>query len=152
MIKLVRATPADIPFIMATERGPGYELLVGRWPDEEHRAAMVDTNWLYLLGAADGGAPQGFALLFDINNREGSRYLRRIAVVDPGKGFGKPFLSAVIDFVFHQTDTHHLWLSVREANVRARHVYSSFGFVDDGPGTESASRRVSLLKPVWLAR
>ena len=35
------ATPADIPALMAIERGDGFEHLVGRWPAEEHAAEMA---------------------------------------------------------------------------------------------------------------
>lgn len=35
------AVPADIPAIMAIERGPGFETLVGRWTHEQHAAEMA---------------------------------------------------------------------------------------------------------------
>jgi hypothetical protein len=34
------AQPADIPFILATERIPGFEKFVGRWSKEDHLAAL----------------------------------------------------------------------------------------------------------------
>jgi hypothetical protein len=50
-LDLVRAAEADIPFIMATERLPGYEELVGRWSEAEHRAALSDDRYAISLHA-----------------------------------------------------------------------------------------------------
>lgn len=46
-LEIVRATEADIPFIMATERLPGNEGLVGRWEREEHERALGDPGNAY---------------------------------------------------------------------------------------------------------
>lgn len=151
---LARAGVADIPFIMATERRPGYEDLVGRFPQEEHRAHLADDNWLYFLGLDERGTPQGFAILQDRNKPGGGEFLRRIAVTDAGKGFGKPFLCAVIDWVFANSDATRFWLNVHNNNHRARHVYASLGFVEEGPESDLAhsSTTMALAKSVWLAR
>jgi hypothetical protein len=41
-LTLRRADPSDIPFIMHTERIAGYEGLIGRWDEAQHRAALGD--------------------------------------------------------------------------------------------------------------
>ena len=38
--QLLRATETDLPFIMATERGEGYDAFVGRWDEARHREAL----------------------------------------------------------------------------------------------------------------
>jgi diamine N-acetyltransferase len=151
---LRRATPADIPFILATERRPGYDGLVGRFPEEEHHANLADDDWLYFLGLDDAGTPQGIAILQNRNTQGGSEFLRRIAVTDAGRGFGKPFLSAVIDWVFANTDAQRFWLGVHNDNARARHVYASLGFVEEGPEpkAEHVSTIMALYKTAWQAR
>ena len=40
-MKVELATPADIPAIMAIERSPGFDSLVGRWSAEEHAAELA---------------------------------------------------------------------------------------------------------------
>jgi len=148
------ATHIDIPFIMATERGPGFEPLVGRFEEDAHRTYLIDTNWLYFIGLDGAKIPQGFAILQDVEKNDGSQFLRRIAVVNPGQGFGKPFLSAVIDFVFAATDAQRFWLSVRNGNARARHVYSSLGFVAEGPESpqDPDSTIMAVTRAAWRAR
>ncbi|HEY0105195.1 MAG TPA: GNAT family N-acetyltransferase [Rhizomicrobium sp.] len=147
------ATQDGIPFILATERGPGYASLVGRFEEDEHRAHMADDDWLYLIGMDAGGDPRGFALLQHRRRRDGSQFLRRIAVVEAGKGFGRPFLSAVIDWVFADTDADRVRLHVRKINVRARHVYTSLGFVEDPDAEpEPDSGAMVLRRADWPVR
>lgn len=148
MVTLRPATPDDIPFIMATERLPGYDELVGRFEEDVHRANLTDDNWLYFIGLDDTGTPRGFAILQNRNDNDGSEFLRRIAVTDAGGGFGKPFLSVLIDWVFANTDNRRFHLHVRNANTRARHVYESLGFIADGPEEGDANSTTMVLAKV----
>lgn len=151
MVALRRAKPADIAFIMATERLPGYDKLVGRFDEDVHRANLADDNWLYFIGQGAEGERQGFAILQDRKRPDGNEFLRRIAVVNAGGGFGKPFLTAIVDWVFTRTQAQRFYLHVRNDNARARHVYTSLGFVSEGPESdeEPDSTTMALLKSCW---
>ena len=48
---------------MATERLPGYDVLVGCYEEDVHRANLADDNWLYFIGLDASGTPQGFGVL-----------------------------------------------------------------------------------------
>jgi hypothetical protein len=53
----MRLRPAvldDLPFIMATERRPGYEGRVGRWTEAEHRTGLAASGTAYLIGETEG--------------------------------------------------------------------------------------------------
>lgn len=159
-VALARATPRDIALIMKMERRPGYEPFVGRWSEDQHRDAMADGNYLYWLGSPSEGAPAGFAILRDLDDPHGNIYLKRICVMDAGQGFGRRFLTALTDWVFGQTQTHRFWLEVAEGNARARHVYTTLGFVEEGrarevymrpDGTRESNLQMSILKPEWSA-
>jgi RimJ/RimL family protein N-acetyltransferase len=154
MPTLRRATEADIPFIHATERLPGYEPLVGRFEADAHRANLADPSWQYLIGLDDSGTPRGFAILQDRLKADGNCFLRRIAVTQAGGGFGKPFLAALIDRVFATTSDTRFWLSVRAGNDRARHVYESLGFVAEGPEgpDDPTSTIMAVTRDAWQAR
>lgn len=125
------ATVADVPFIVATERGPDYEWVVGRWEAEQHLAALADPSAFYFIGEREG-EPFGFALFLDRDHPEGLTLLKRIAVKEPGSGFGRPFLTGVLHEAFAWPGTRHVWLTVAPHNARARHLYESLGFVTDG--------------------
>ena len=65
-------------------------------------------------------------------------------------GFGKPFLSALIDWIFMHSDNARCHLHVRSSNDRARHVYSALGFEDVGPEEGvPGSRTMVLTKGAW---
>ena len=72
------ASAADIPFIMATERGPGFERLVGRSEEAQHRAEIDHPGGAYLIGQSDG-VPTGFAILRGFDDPFGNIYLKRAA-------------------------------------------------------------------------
>jgi RimJ/RimL family protein N-acetyltransferase len=157
-MRLRAAGPDDIAFIMACERRPGYELLVGRWTEERHRAAIVDPGFRYFIAEDDSG-PRGFAIVqtdvFHVQNL----YLKRIAVHDPGRGHGKAVLRLLNDWVFADTDTHRFWLEVVEKNPRATRVYESLGFVVEGvarevhagpDGRRGSFVQMSLIRPDWV--
>jgi len=159
-IEIRRAGTADIPFIMATERGPGFDDLVGRWEEDRHRAEMKMPESRYLIGIRSG-RPAGFALFQNLDDPFGNVLLKRIAVSKPGSGFGSQFLAAVLTAAFGLPGTYRVWLDVFLHNERARHVYRTVGFREDGvlreayakpDGTRLSLALMSILRPEWEAR
>ena len=155
-ITLRLADASDIAFIMACERRPEYEHFVGRWAEEKHRAVMADKEFRYLV-ASDASGALGFAILHETWLRPQNLYLKRVAVHDAGKGHGKRLLAALTDWVFAETGTHRFWLEVIEANPRARHVYHSLGWAEEGivregfedKGARGTFVQMSILKSEW---
>jgi RimJ/RimL family protein N-acetyltransferase len=130
-VRLRPATEADIPFVMATERRPGYDALVGRWDASRHRAEMALPSSAYLIGLGEGDA-KGFAILRDLGDPSGNVALKRIALAEPGRGFGRAFLAAIAAWTFDRPLSHRLWLDVFIDNERARRAYRAAGFREDG--------------------
>ena len=76
----------------------------------------------------------------------------RIVVADAGKGFGRVFLCAVVDWVFANMDVDRFWFSVRNTNERARHVYRSLGLKEEGPEPGDASSSImATTRASWAA-
>lgn len=155
------AAMEDIPFIMATERQPGFEHFVGRWTVEAHGETQANPANGYLIGMDEAGERQGFAILRDIYNAEGNVYLQRIAVAEPGRGFGSLLLDRVADWVFENTEAFRFWLHMAATNDRAAHVYAGAGFVTEGrlrlahviPGVGRCDALLlSMLRQEWLKR
>ena len=160
-LDLLTARPADIPFIMATERVPGFEKMVGRGSEADHLAALRAPGYAYFLGVTAAGERMAFAIIRDINDAHGNVCLKRIAVAVPGQGIGSKFLGMVVRWIFTETDAYRLWLDVLADNARARHVYLSHGFVEEGLLRNAYKltddRRIdlilmSLLRPDWRLR
>ncbi|WP_246731585.1 GNAT family N-acetyltransferase [Methylocapsa sp. S129] len=155
-VQLIRPTAADIPFIMATERIEGYELLLGRSDEVWHRAALGDARFAYFIGKL-GGEAIGFTILRDWGAPERVTHIKRFAVVRPGQGLGKPLLRAVMDAVFAQTSAYRLSLGLFPENARARRVYENSGFQVEGVSRGSAYFNgvnrdelvMSILRPEW---
>ena len=156
---LRRAESDDIAAIMAIERQPGYETLVGRSSAEFHTCALGDPDYAYLLGLDAQGVIGGFGILRGLTEAMGNVTLKRFVVSTPGQGFGKALLREIIDWVFETTGTHRFWLDHIITNDRARHVYEQCGFRREGVMREAYAmpddgRRVdlalmSLLRPEW---
>lgn len=152
------ATAADVDFVAATERLPGYELLTARWTREEHLAALARADTRYLVGGWPGEALQGFAILQPLADPHEGAKLKRICVTQPGGGFGGPFLDATLAWVFSTTANERLWLDVFCHNERARRAYRRAGMRDDGllrqayrmPDGSRADRTImSILRSEW---
>lgn len=156
---LRRASAADIPFVMATERLEGYEKLVGRWEADAHATAFADPAYRYFIGEI-AGRPNGFALLRDWASPAKVACIKRLAVAEPGQGHGSLILHRVIDAVFEKTDAHRLWIGAFPENLRARSAYRNAGFVEEGVARGSAcfggifrdETILSILRPEWDAR
>ena len=159
-LALRRATPADIPFVMAVERIPGHDSFINQQSEAEHAAQLASPAFAYFIGEA-GGAPAGFAILSELDDRRGNHCLKRIAVAEPGRGLGTPLFNAATDWAFRNTDVHRFWLNALATNARARHVYAREGFTEEGRLRESRPRPdgsrvdviiMSILRPEWRAR
>jgi ribosomal protein S18 acetylase RimI-like enzyme len=154
------ATEADLDFVCATERLPGYELLTARWSRAEHAAALARSDTRYLVGGRAGRGLEGFAILQPLNDPHEGAKLKRICVTQPGTGFGRLLLIAVVDWVFAATDADRVWLDVFANNARARHVYRRVGMREDGllrqayrmpDGTRADRYLMSVLRSEWRA-
>ena len=146
---------------MATERIPGFENLVGRWPEEDHLAALSAPGYAYFLGMNAAEERMAFAIVRDLNDVHGNVCLKRIAVSAPGKGLGSSLLRTIVRWVFTETETYRLWLDVLADNARARHVYLSHGFVEEGVLRNAYKLMdesridlivMSMLRPDWRCR
>ena len=131
-LSLRLATSADLPFVMATERLPGYEYLTAQWSLEEHQRALAQAHTRYLLALSPSLGEVGFVILQPVADQHEGTKLKRICVSTPGQGVGGQFLSAVIHWVFDCLPTDRLWLDVFSHNERARRAYRRAGFSEDG--------------------
>ncbi|GJM72900.1 hypothetical protein HMSSN036_51160 [Paenibacillus macerans] len=69
---------------------------------------------------------------FGIESSNHNIELRRIVIVDKGKGYGKEALELVKTLVFTGLGAHRLWLDVKDFNLRAQHVYEAAGLQIEG--------------------
>lgn len=158
-LTLRRATVDDIPFIMATERLPGNETLVGRWEDAKHRQTMADPRHVYFV-ASEGGRPVGFTIVRDWGVPERVTKILRVAVATPGQGIGRRMVGAVLDAIYTETAAHRVFLGLFVGNERAQRAYAAAGLVAEGIARGNAFLNgepcdqviMAILRPEWATR
>jgi diamine N-acetyltransferase len=134
------ATPNDIPAILALERLPESTQFVGQWSEDRHRITLLSPDARYFVSESDAGQLRAFAILRGLKETSGSIELKRLVVHPPGQGLGRPILAELVCIAFDQFRAHRLFLDVFDDNARARHLYQSFGFVEEGLLREAALR------------
>ena len=140
--------PDDIPALMAIERLPGYDTLVGRWEAARHRAALADPGTRY-FGLVDEAGLAGFAIVLGLDDPNKRAHLKRIAVAEPGRGAGTVLLTGLIDALFLCTDINRLDLDVFVGNDRAKRAYERAGFTAEGVMREHHATPEGF-RDVWL--
>jgi RimJ/RimL family protein N-acetyltransferase len=159
-IAIRSATLADLDFVMAVERQPGYPERVGTFNQEEHAHKLSHPRWSFEILLYDD-RPAGFAVLGDLDNPMGNVCLHRIAVASAGQGLGSMFLAALCRHVFINCKAHRFWLDVLPDNEPAKRVYRKLGFVEEGimrsalrypDGQRADLLLMALLLPDWVAR
>lgn len=130
-MKLRRANNADLAFIIQIEREFSDLGVVGSDDARTHELRMTDPDCLYMV-VEENGEKAGFVILCGLTSTNKSAELKRIVIAKPGRGLGRMVLRAIVAQVFDDLSAHRLWLDVYEDNHRARHVYRSVGFVEEG--------------------
>ncbi len=130
-MKLRRAGAQDLPFIVALEQHFHAQNLVGADDLPTHRQRMNDPDCQYWI-VDHQDLPAGHVILRGIQSVKRSVELKRIVISEPGQGLGRMVLREIMSKVFNELAAHRLWLDVFEHNARARHVYRSVGFAEEG--------------------
>jgi diamine N-acetyltransferase len=127
-------TPADLEFVVATERSDGSADFVLQWSAQQHLSVLDDDNVAHWVLEAEGTSrrPVGFVILSGLNPSGGCVEFKRIVVAEKGSGFGRDAVRLVKREVFEHYRAHRLWLDVFEHNQRARALYASEGFTVEG--------------------
>ena len=120
----------DLDYVVAAEADPDNAPFLAPSPRAEHEEFLRDPLQRHLIAEVDGRAV-GFALL-RLHPADRAVELRRIAVTEKGRGYGRATLELAIRAGFEEHGAHRLWLDVKPHNERALALYRSAGFVEEG--------------------
>jgi RimJ/RimL family protein N-acetyltransferase len=132
-VVLAPSTPVDADFILAAESDLETSKFIIPWTRKRHLEAMQDPDCAHLIiKQSESGDGLGFVMLFGVASGDRAIELRRIVSVAKGSGIGRAALRAVKTLAFGRFNAHRLWLDVKSKNQRARHLYRSEGFFEEG--------------------
>lgn len=145
----------DLDYVVAAEADPDNRPFLAPSPRDEHLAFLRDQGQRHLIAEA-GGRPVGFVLL-RLHPEQRAVELRRLAVTEKGRGHGRAALRLAMARAFEEHGAHRLWLDVKPHNERARSLYRSAGFVEEGllrdalysEGVFESLVIMSVLRPEW---
>jgi len=132
-IHLRPTTEKDLPFVLAEERADDNRKYVAQWTQAMHEAALLDPDlWHLIVERIEDHAPVGYLIIAGLESPHQSIEFRRIVITEKGKGYGRNALQLVKKFAFEGQGAHRLWLDVKDHNSRARRLYRSAGFIEEG--------------------
>ena len=139
-VTLRPSTRADLDFITALERRDDNRDHIGQWSEWEHLAAIEGRNGRSHHVIERDGERAGYLIAYDCRAGDAGFYVKRILVDRKDGGTGTEALRLFIEHAFAMNDVSCVWLMVREANARGRHLYEKLGFTRFDPPPEEAGR------------
>ncbi|MRN54152.1 GNAT family N-acetyltransferase [Paenibacillus monticola] len=131
-LDLRSTTKQDLDFVLVAEQGEANRSFIGQWSREQHAAAIDDGDILHFIIQETLGEQMGYIILTGLQDPNLTVNIKRIVIQSKGRGYGTMTLQLLIDWIFVHTETHRLWLDVKDHNLRARHVYEGVGFRLEG--------------------
>ncbi|MEG6585410.1 GNAT family N-acetyltransferase [Dendrosporobacter sp. 1207_IL3150] len=133
IIRFRQAMDSDLDYIMETEHAEENAQYVIPWPKEEHaRLLNIDNTKHFIVETADGFKKVGFVIVSGLKNPFQEIEFMRIIMADKGKGYGRETVKMLQAWAFEDLGAHRAWLDVKEYNDRARNLYKSEGFIEEG--------------------
>ena len=131
-LNIVEAMPSDIPLIIEIENKPDNRDFIWQGTYEQHLSEINDPNHLLLLfKAKEDDRVVGYTLC-RLDFKSHIFELRRIAIEEKGKGYGREAMQRMIDYAFLETETNRFWLDVYPDNLKGINLYESLGMHRDG--------------------
>lgn len=122
----------DIDSIVSVENDDENSQFIFPNSKEEHFKLMTDENFEHLLLKSKNNKILGFVILAGLKNINRSIEFRRIVIKQKGKGIGRIVIKKLIKYSFENLNCNRFWLDVLERNQRARYLYQSEGFKEEG--------------------
>ncbi|WP_224995552.1 GNAT family N-acetyltransferase [Cesiribacter sp. SM1] len=132
MLSLIPTNAADLKDVIRMEHHPDNKEFIIPYSLSQHQQALESEDEAHLKLTTEEGSTIGFVLLAGLNNPNQSVEFRRIVVALKGMGYGRQAVALVKEHCFEHLLCHRLWLDVFEDNGRARQLYKSEGFIEEG--------------------
>jgi RimJ/RimL family protein N-acetyltransferase len=133
MLRLRNTTTGDLDFVLAAEQHPDNSPFVGQYSREQHQQMIMSPDTAHLIAERlIDRQVVGFLMMRGLISQHESIELRRLIITKKGQGYGRAALCLARTLAFEDCGAHRMWLDVKEHNHRARALYHSEGFVEEG--------------------
>ncbi len=137
-IELRNITLDDLPFVKRAESAPENRQFVDQWNLSEHRGSLTNPDIRHMIIEELAAVkPVGYIILAGLTNKNRSLEFKRLVVTEKNRGYGRNALELIKKIAFEELKFHRLWLDVREHNLKAKKLYESCGFKEEGLLRES---------------
>ena len=129
---LMEAQESDINMIMEIENHKDNRDFIWQGTYEQHLSEINDENHLLLkFEKTEDRGIAGYCLIG--LDRHSERFeLRRIAITEKGKGYGREAIKALMDYAFTELGMNKFWLDVYQDNKTGIELYESLGLKKEG--------------------
>jgi RimJ/RimL family protein N-acetyltransferase len=132
-VRLRRTAPEDIGQLMAFEQDAANAPFIRLWTHAQHEAAIRDANiGHFVVCHSSQNDAVGHVILVGLQSADLNLEFKRIVIAAKGEGLGRDTVRAIKKFTFETLRFHRLWLEVITTNSRAKALYASEGFVEEG--------------------
>lgn len=132
-INLRKTRENDLDFVLRVENDRENRPYILQWSREQHQETLTDPDIFHgIIEAIADGRLLGYFILEGLQSPHRCLLLRRLAIAEKGKGYGRETLKSVKKLAFEEYKAHRLWLDVKEFNQRAKYLYETEGFIVEG--------------------
>lgn len=128
-----KARISDADFMQSVELNPDNAPWVANWPLGWRISKLGSEEFLQTVIEKVDGTPIGLLIFRGMRTVQEKLELKRIALIEKGKGYGKEALYLAQKFAFEVLETPYLYLGTKENNLRAQSIYKATGFTQDMP-------------------
>ncbi|MDH5329696.1 MAG: GNAT family N-acetyltransferase [Aquincola sp.] len=129
---------SDLEWVITVENDAVNRPFITPWERVQHEGALRIPDTRHFIVEAGADAPRaGFVILQGLRNPHRSVELKRIVLQPKGQGLGRACARLLKRMAFTDLHAHRFWLDVKSLNERARSLYASEGFVEEGRLRES---------------
>ncbi|WP_019639237.1 GNAT family N-acetyltransferase [Paenibacillus fonticola] len=127
-----QTTVSDLEQIVAVENDAENIAYIIPWSKEQHAAVLSDSDKKHIVIEDEHMSWVGYVILAGLDSPHHSVELVRIVISKKNKGYGREAIKAMLKYIIEDLQAHRIWLDVKEYNERAKQLYLSLGFKQEG--------------------
>lgn len=130
-------TVRDLEMVLTQENDRENISYIFPWSRDGHVTTLSDSDKRHIVIEDEDMNQVGYIILAGLESPHQNIELVRIVISKKNNGYGREAIKAILQYVFEGLGAHRIWLDVKEHNERAKQLYLSLGFKQEGILRES---------------